>query len=196
LTRARPVAGSPMLAEQVMEVTRDVLTRPRDADRLVVEVADMRRRIAEQHHDPPLWEIKHRRGGLVDIEFMAQYLQLRDAAREPLILRQNTAEAIQTLAAAGALDAGVAEDLRLALRLWQNVQGLIKLTVEEPFDEATAPTALKALLARGAGAIDFTRLKGDMEAAAARVRAHYQALVEAPADAASPANPSTTEQAP
>src|SRR5215472_1321111 len=177
LTRARPVAGSPELAQQVMAEVGRVLTLSRDPDRLVVDVADMRRRIADQHRRPAIWDAKHRRGGLIDIEFIAQYLQLRGAHQCPEVLRQNTGAALAALARAGVLETGAAEDLDQALTLWRNVQGLLKLTVEEPFDEAAAPPALRANLARGAGAIDFDRLKSDMSAAAEQVRARYSALV-------------------
>jgi len=158
-----------------------VLTHPREADRLVVDVADMRRRIADQHRRPPIWEVKHRRGGLIDLEFIAQFLQLRWAHQCPEVLRQNTGVALAALARAGVLDAGAAEELDRALTLWRNVQGLLKLTVEDPFDESGAPPALRAILARGAGAIDFERMKLDMSAVAAEVRARYSALVARPA---------------
>ena len=181
LTRARPVAGSPDLAQQVMAEIRRVLVEPRDADRLLIDVADMRRRIADQHRRPPIWEAKHRRGGLIDIEFVAQYLQLRWAHHSPEVLRQNTGAALAALGRAGVLDTGAAEALDRALALWRNLQGLLKLTVEEPFDEAAAPPAVRAILARGAGAIDFERLKSDMSAAAAEVRARYSALMARPA---------------
>jgi glutamate-ammonia-ligase adenylyltransferase len=181
LTRARPVAGSAALADPVMAEIRRVLTSPREADRLVVDVADMRRRIADQHRRPPVWDAKHRRGGLIDIEFIAQYLQLRWGHQCPEALRQNTGTALAALGRAGVLEAGAAEELDRALARWRNVQGLLKLTVEEPFDEAAAPPALRAILARGAGAIDFERLKSDMTAAAAQVRACYSKLVTRPA---------------
>jgi glutamate-ammonia-ligase adenylyltransferase len=181
LTRARRVAGSPELAERVMAEIRRVLVQPREAERLVVDVADMRSRIAGQHRRPTTWDAKHRRGGLIDIEFIAQYLQLRWAHQCPEILRQNTGAALAALGRAGVLDAGAAEELDRALTLWRNVQGLLKLTVEEPFDETAAPPALRAILARGAGAIDFERLKLDMSGAAARVRARYSAWVSRPA---------------
>ena len=182
LTRARVIAGPPALGAAVMAVVAGVLTRKRDRQRLAAEVADMRRRMAEQHRNPPLWEVKHLRGGLVDIEFAAQYLQLRDAAEKPQVLRQNTARALAAVADASALDRRVAAELIAALRLWRNVQGLIKLTVTEPFDEAAATPALKLLLARGAGAVDFAALKSDMEAAASRTLGHYRAIVEAEAE--------------
>ncbi|HEX7967551.1 MAG TPA: bifunctional [glutamine synthetase] adenylyltransferase/[glutamine synthetase]-adenylyl-L-tyrosine phosphorylase, partial [Stellaceae bacterium] len=155
LTRARIIAGPAALGAAVMGAVREVLTRPRESGQLALEVADMRRRMAEQHRDPSVWDVKHRRGGLIDVEFIAQYLQLREAAVRPQVLHQNTAAALAALAEAGALMEAVAEDLLAALRLWRNVQGLIKLTVEEPFDEGAAAPALKALLARCAGAVDF-----------------------------------------
>ena len=182
LTRARLVAGAPELAATVTALIAEVLTRPRNRRALAAEVADMRRRMAEQHRHPPPWEVKHRRGGLVDIEFIAQYLQLREAARHPSVLRQNTDAALAAAAEIGALDPKAAAELGAALRLWHNVQGLLKLTVAEPFDEEAATPALKTLLARGAGAVDFAGLKSDMEAAAARALGHYRAIVEAEAN--------------
>ena len=91
LTRARVVAGPAALARdgRIGGAAR-VLTRPRDPARLVVDVDDMRRRIAEQHRAPGAFDFKHRRGGLVDIEFVAQYLAAARCRRAPELLRQNT----------------------------------------------------------------------------------------------------------
>jgi glutamate-ammonia-ligase adenylyltransferase len=181
LTRARPVGGSPDLADRVMATVRDALTRPRDPDRLVVDVADMRRRIAEQHRNPGFFDVKHAAGGMVDVEFIAQYLQLREAAARPQVLRQNTAEALAALAASGVIEVPEAEALLHALRLWRDVQGLLRLTVDGPFDDTQAPDGLRTLLAQGAGSIDFPSLKAAMVSAAARARACYEAVVDKPA---------------
>jgi [glutamine synthetase] adenylyltransferase / [glutamine synthetase]-adenylyl-L-tyrosine phosphorylase len=182
LTRARLVAGPIDLGATITASIAEVLMRPRDGRSLAVEVADMRRRMAEQHRNPLAWDVKHRRGGLVDIEFTAQYLQLREAARHPTVLRQNTAASLAAAVEVGALDGTAATELGAALRLWHNVQELLKLTITEPFDEAAATPALKTLLARCAGAVDFAALKSDMEAAAARALGHYRAIVEAEAN--------------
>jgi glutamate-ammonia-ligase adenylyltransferase len=181
LTRARPVAGSDALSARVMATVREALTRPRDPDRLVVDVASMRRRIADQHRHPPLFEVKHVPGGMVDIEFIVQYLLLREAWRQPDLLRQNTVAALRALAAADIIAAENAATLRHALLLWRNVQCLVKLAVEEPLDESQTPAGLQALLARGAGVVDFTALKVDMVTAAAQARACYEMIVEQPA---------------
>jgi glutamate-ammonia-ligase adenylyltransferase len=181
LTRARPVTKPDGVAAAAMMVVTAALAQRRDRRSLARDVADMRNRMAESRRNPGFWDVKHRRGGLVDIEFIAQYLQLREAAQHPEILRQNTAAALAALAEAGFLGTGAATELLAALKLWHDVQGLIKLTVAEPFDEATATPALKALLARGAGAVDFAALKADMEAAATRALGHYRAIIEAEA---------------
>jgi glutamate-ammonia-ligase adenylyltransferase len=184
LTRARPVAGPAPLAHAVMAAIHAVLTRPRDGDRLVIDVAQMRERIADQHRAPPRFELKHRRGGMVDIEFIAQYLQLREASHHPSVLHQNTSAALAALAEAGVLPREAAVTLTAALALWRNAQGVLKLTAEEPFDDAAAAPALKALIAAGAGAIDFTALAADMEAKAASALAWYDRIVARPAAAA------------
>jgi glutamate-ammonia-ligase adenylyltransferase len=181
LTRARAVAGSASLRTRVMAVIREVLQRPRDADRLVVDVAEMRERIAGQHVNPSFWDIKHRPGGLVHAEFIAQYLMLRCAAEGHDVVRANTSAALAALADAGCIDRGAAQDLIGALQLWRRVQSILKLVLDSDLDEASATPALKAVLARGAAAIDFERLKPDMTQAADVVLGHYRAIIAEPA---------------
>ncbi len=181
LTRARVLAGPPRLAGAIKAEIEWILTRPRETGALALAVDDMRRRIAGEHRDSGFWDVKHRRGGMLDIEFVAQFLQLREAARRPALLEVNTIGALEAAARAGALEAEAAQDLIQALTLWRNVQGLLKLTAHEPFDADAAPAALKAILAAGAGSVDFATLKEDMEAAALRTHAQYEAIIAAPA---------------
>ncbi|MDE2166726.1 MAG: bifunctional [glutamine synthetase] adenylyltransferase/[glutamine synthetase]-adenylyl-L-tyrosine phosphorylase [Alphaproteobacteria bacterium] len=178
LTRARPVAGNPALCERVMAEIRSVLSRPRDAETLARDVVTMRMRIADAHRHPIPFDVKHRNGGMVDIEFIAQYLQLRDASRADRILHPNTRAALAALATAGSLPAADAERLRQALALWRNVQSLLKLTAVEPFDESNTPVAVKDLIARGAGTIDFAALARDMDATALDAHQLFRRIVE------------------
>ncbi len=184
LTRARWVAGDAALGTGAMALIHAVLTRPRDEDALLVDVAEMRGRMAAAHANPSPWDVKHRRGGLVDMEFLAQYLMLRHAREYPGVLRANTGAALAALADADLLDAQSARALIAALRLWQQMQGVLKLVLDDPLDEAAAPPALASALARGADAIDFAALKSDMNAAAVTVLDHFRAIIEAPASAA------------
>jgi glutamate-ammonia-ligase adenylyltransferase len=194
LTRARPTAGDAALGERVMALVWGALRRPRDPQKLVVDVADMRRRMAAQRPNPPFWDVKHRRGGMIDVEFLAQYLELLHAAAHPSVIRANTPAALERLAEEGCLDRGTAADLLRASGLWRRVQSLQKLLVAEPFDERSAPETLKAILARDANAIDFVSLKNDMTATAERVLSHFARIIDEPAAAATAARSSASTE--
>jgi len=181
LTRARLVAGDPALGGKVMALVRAILTQPRDPERLLADVADMRRRVAEQHPARSIWDVKHVRGGLVDVEFIAQYLMLRHAADRPEIVAPSIAEAYRRLGAAGILPTDRAEALAGSARLLQQVQAMLRLTVEQAFDENTATEGLKAALVRAGGAPSFEALTASLAAAQAEVRRSFGEYIAEPA---------------
>ena len=86
LTRARVISSSPAFRKKIEDVIRSVLTRPRDPASTAGDVADMRRAIALEKGEDDVWDLKLAAGGLVDIDFIAQYLQLVHAAAKPEIL--------------------------------------------------------------------------------------------------------------
>ena len=178
LTRARVVAGPRALRQAIEETIRATLTAARDPAGLRGDVARMRARIVDSHRDPGFWNVKQHRGGLVDIEFIAQYLQLREAHARPDLLHQNIGAALDAMAAAAVLDQEVAAELRAALVLWNDVQQMLRLgTVEFDIDEGRAAPSFLALLARSAGAVDFATLKRDMDEKYARVHALYCTII-------------------
>ena len=181
LTRARPVAGDMALRDRIADAIGSVLASKRDPTRLLVDVADMRRRIADENPRPSIWDLKYRRGGLIDLEFIAQYLVLREAARSPQLLCRGTEQAVRALGQAEVLAPQAQRELLEALALLRQVQALLTLLRdgspgEEAFSEVDAAT-----LARCAGAVDFDRLDADITAAAGRVRSWYRRLIEEPA---------------
>ncbi len=177
LTRARVISADDDLGRRIEAAIRDVLTRDRDADKLRADVADMRARIAREHRADDPWAIKHYRGGLVDIEFIAQYLQLRHAASHPEVLARNTTDALSLLANAGVLDGSVADELIAAMHLWRKVQGLLRLSFGAEFDARSAPEGARAVLARAAGADDFAELRERVVATAASVHRRFADLI-------------------
>jgi len=180
LTRARFVAGDAAFGAKIMVLAREILTQPRDPDRLLADVADMRRRVAEQHAARSTWQVKHVRGGLVDVEFIAQYLLLRHAAGRPEILAPSIVDAYARLGAAGLLPTDRAAALAAAARLFQQVQAMLRLTVEEGFDESSATEGVKAALARAGGAASFDELKASLAAAQAQVRSAFGGIIAEP----------------
>ncbi len=184
LTRARAFAGSPDLIHRLEEEIQSILTRPRDPDQLVIDVAKMRERMAKEHRGQSLWDIKHRRGGLVDAEFIVQYLQLRHASDHPEILSSNAVTAIENIAQADLVDRDVATDVGDALRLWHRVQTVLRLTTKDNLDDEGRTDGPRRALVRAVGVEDFDALVATMEKTAANVRKRFGDLIEKPAAAA------------
>ena len=187
LTRARVVAGSANLAERLEREIRRILTRPIDPERLVVDVADMRLRMRKAHRGDSRWDIKHRPGGLVDGEFIAQYLQLLHAPDRSDILSPSPVEALEKIAANSLVDPAVALDVAEALRLWHRVQAVLRITSSEGLDDETGPKGPREAVMRATGSNDFAAAREHMDAVAARVQGHYEALIAQFADDVRPA---------
>ncbi|HEU0197771.1 MAG TPA: bifunctional [glutamate--ammonia ligase]-adenylyl-L-tyrosine phosphorylase/[glutamate--ammonia-ligase] adenylyltransferase [Nevskiaceae bacterium] len=123
LLRARLVAGDVHLGDAADTVRREVLTRPRDAEHLRTEVRDMRikMRATLEQHLAGQWDVKHAAGGLVDAEFLVQFLLLRHAAQHPELLRYtDNWRQLDALVAAQVIPAAEASTLIAAARSYRN----------------------------------------------------------------------------
>ncbi len=181
LTRARPVAGDAGLCRRISETIAAVLRSPRDPEQLLIDVAAMRRRVAEENPRPSPWDLRNRPGGLIDLEFTVQYLLLRHAASSPEILRRRTAEALAALGEAGLLPPQARHELGEAAALFRNVQTVLTLLANGLPATTVLAEPDAAALAACVGAVDFARLDADITAAAARVSSWYDRLIEQPA---------------
>jgi [glutamine synthetase] adenylyltransferase / [glutamine synthetase]-adenylyl-L-tyrosine phosphorylase len=184
LTRARPVVGDARLCRDIEAAIAVALTITRDPKRLVADVDDMRRRIADEHPRPAAFDLRNRRGGLVDLEFIAQYLMLREAARKPGILHRDIAAALDALGAAGVIAPQAQQALGDAFRLLCAARLFLTLLFDGVQDVEMLAGAAGSTLARCMGAIDFARLDADISAACAAVVDWYDRLIAEPAQQA------------
>jgi [glutamine synthetase] adenylyltransferase / [glutamine synthetase]-adenylyl-L-tyrosine phosphorylase len=158
LTRARVVAASPAFAARVETAINGVLRRKRDAAAVAADVVEMRAAIAKEKGDADPWDLKYAAGALVDIEFIAQYLQLVHASATPDILDTATAHVLEKAARAGVLKAEDAEVLRPAARLYHDLTQILRLCLPGAFEPKTASAGVLGLLARAADLPDFPAL--------------------------------------
>ncbi|MFQ6016616.1 MAG: bifunctional [glutamine synthetase] adenylyltransferase/[glutamine synthetase]-adenylyl-L-tyrosine phosphorylase [Kiloniellaceae bacterium] len=186
LTRARAVAGDPELGGRIEAVIREVLCAPRDPDTLLTDVADMRARIEREHPAKSIWNVRYLRGGLTDLEFLAQYLLLRHARAHPELLDSSTQAIFAKLAKARLLGAALAQRLIEATRLVRQVQGMLRLIAGPEFDADNGTEALQASLARAAGMPDFATLRASLISTAQVVFEVFIEMIEEPAKAAAP----------
>ncbi|MHA1152134.1 MAG: bifunctional [glutamine synthetase] adenylyltransferase/[glutamine synthetase]-adenylyl-L-tyrosine phosphorylase [Alphaproteobacteria bacterium] len=181
LSRARVIAGDPDLRARIEKTIGEILTAPRDPDKLLVDVAAMRARLARERPAKTLWSVKYLRGGLTDLEFLAQYLLLRHAQAHPEVLDGSTQVAFAKLAKAGLIGSSLAQRLIEATRLVRQVQGMLRLTVGPAFDADAGTEGLKASLARAAGMTDFAALHDALAASAREVHEIFVDQIEEPA---------------
>jgi [glutamine synthetase] adenylyltransferase / [glutamine synthetase]-adenylyl-L-tyrosine phosphorylase len=173
LTRARVVSASPAFRARVENVILDVLRRPRDAGLIAGDVVEMRGAIAKEKGDAERWDLKYAAGGLVDIEFIAQYLQLVHAYAQPEILDTSTARVLDKAWALRLLAVEDAEVLRPAVQLYQDLTQLLRLCLPGPFNAKTAGGGPLRLLARAADVPDFATLDATLSETQAKVRASF-----------------------
>jgi glutamate-ammonia-ligase adenylyltransferase len=114
LVRMRPLAGDAALLARLDTLRDEILSRPRDAQTLAKDIADMRERMRREldRSDAAHFDLKQGAGGLVDLEFALQHAVLRHAGARPALLGPRHSAALATmLADAGIIDATTAEAL-------------------------------------------------------------------------------------
>jgi glutamate-ammonia-ligase adenylyltransferase len=173
LTRARVVSQSPEFGARVEKVIREILQRPRDATVVAGDVVEMRTAIAKEKGDRERWDLKYAAGGLIDIEFIAQYLQLIHAHNMPEILDTSTARVLDKAWTLRVLPVEEAEVLRPAVQLYQDLTQILRLCLASSFNAKTAGAGLLRLLARAADVPDFATLDATLIEMQAKVRASF-----------------------
>ena len=147
LTRARVVAGRPAIRARAERAIAQALATPLDPAKTRADAVDMRRRLLRDLPPRGPWDVKMRPGGGMEVEFVAQVLQLLNAA--PSSCHQNTTQALRALAAAGALPAAEADTLIQADLVWRTVQSMVRITVGR--GAVTLPDAAAAAVIRAVG---------------------------------------------
>jgi glutamate-ammonia-ligase adenylyltransferase len=163
LTRARVIAGPERLRRRVARAITVALAQG-DRSAILPDTLTMRRRLEAELPSKGPWDVKLRAGGLLELEFIAQALQLLHAGRTG-VPDPSTRQAFANLAAAGLLEPAEAESLIVADRAWRAVQGLLRISIGRAIpdilpDSAEAPLrrALDHLTVPAAGKTVALRL--------------------------------------
>lgn len=122
LTRARFICGDTQIGAKFENIRREILTQNRDKSKLKQEIIGMREKIFATH--PPVEDnVKYARGGVVDVEFIVQYLVLSQSQYEPKLLENYGNIALLKIAAeCGLIDKNLAENCATAYRHYRQIQ--------------------------------------------------------------------------
>jgi glutamate-ammonia-ligase adenylyltransferase len=176
LTRARVVAGEEAFGREVERAIREAIAARVPAEQVRADAAAMRARMARDLPPVGPWDVKLRVGGQVEVEFIAQVLQLLHARADPGVCDTMTRSALRRLAKAGYLDAGDTEVLVAADRLWRTVQGMLRITAGRSVPKELTEAAGTPLL-RATGLADAAALRRRMERTAKAVRGAFVRII-------------------
>ena len=179
ISRARPICGDPSLLGDLEMAIEQSLAEKRDLRTLAREIRDMRKLIAKEKGDDDPADLKLYRGGLIDVEFIAQFLVLAHSAEHRNLLVVGTSDILRRAAAEGVLDAGDAETLLAAHRLYTDVVQMQRVLLPVDMKPNSAPAAVRRRIATSAGLPDEKQLNAEILERAATVAALFKRLLAA-----------------
>jgi glutamate-ammonia-ligase adenylyltransferase len=181
LTRARIICEPTGLEGKLLNEIRSILTKERDQKSLLSSVAEMRQKLWDANKTDNIWSIKHVRGGLIDIEFICQYLLLKEGEKYPDIFSSHIDTALNQLTKHDLLDVGISNDLISARAFMQNIQAVLRLCLGDTIQGDEFSSGLKEILCRSAKIETFEDLKEILLKTQSRIYKHFQTLIDIPA---------------
>ena len=173
LTRSRPVAGDPRLMDEVSATIRSILSERRDLAEVTKDVATMRQRIeAAKPAGGPL-DLKLRAGGLIDLEFLAQWALLTGKAELSLCGAPTT----DVLMAADFGEAANGSALAGAMERFTRIVQLIRLGPVDVRRAADLPVGLAQAVAAAVNQRDNTALETFLDTETENVRAAFTRIL-------------------
>lgn len=143
ITRARFVTGDASIGKAFDDIRIEVMTQMRDAEKLKAEVLSMREKMrGAQHSKGGLFDLKHGAGGIIDVEFLVQYLVLLHAKNNPSLTGNiGNIGLLGLLGSLEIIDANLAEEVSEAYRECRHRQHMLKLQGATQLGVELAPIA-------------------------------------------------------
>ena len=179
LTRARPVVGDPRLARAVRRRIRALLYGPEAPPPDLKEMRMLRERMEKElgKESPGRFHVKFGRGGLVDVEFITQALQMLHGRQHPAIRRPNTIQAVRAIKAAGLLSSDDSDGLEDNYRFLRRVSAGLRLFGARPSDTLEPAGPIPGRLAKSLEYPSRTEFLEVYRSRTAWVRALYDRVV-------------------
>ncbi|WP_417484157.1 bifunctional [glutamine synthetase] adenylyltransferase/[glutamine synthetase]-adenylyl-L-tyrosine phosphorylase [Maricaulis salignorans] len=177
LTRARVIAGDGGVNDDLIAAIEAALTRVRPREQVLADAREMRQRLEGARPAQTEWDIKSRVGGLQDIEFIVQTLQLVTAP-EGQVIHHSTAAALAALARSGVIAADDAAFLAETVHLYLGMAQLLRATHGTGFDPAGASAGFTRSLVAMARVEDMDGLRAALDARCLQVRALFERYLE------------------
>ncbi|HRJ68453.1 MAG TPA: bifunctional [glutamine synthetase] adenylyltransferase/[glutamine synthetase]-adenylyl-L-tyrosine phosphorylase [Beijerinckiaceae bacterium] len=177
LCRARPVAGSAAFGAVIASSIQSILAKPRDTRTVARDVARMRALIEQEKPASNAFDVKMMPGGLVDLEFIAQYLVLTHASTDANLIGMPTIVVFENAVAQGWLASDDAETLIEAGRLYTRISQFLRIVLVNDGDVDGQPASFRVKLAQATGLPSYKVLTAEKARLAKEVRRIFVRVV-------------------
>jgi glutamate-ammonia-ligase adenylyltransferase len=179
LTKLRPVAGDAALGEEVARLTDEFVygTPPASLPAIADAIVKMRQRIERELGGPS--DLKAGAGGVIDVEFAAQYLQLAHGHAHPALRTTSTVHALRAAAHAGVAAARDVELLDQGYRFLRGIENRLRVVNDQPVHRLPDTKVELDKLARRSGFPDGALLREHVERWQREIRLTFLALLGA-----------------
>ncbi len=180
LSRARLICGDATLISDAREIISSVLSHKRDVVKIAADVHEMRQLIDKEKPPGSPWDFKLIPGGLVDLEFIAQYLTLVAPTKDLPLHKpgESTFDVLKRIASQ-AMEPQAHDDCIEAMRLFTELSQIIRLCIDTDFDPKQAPAGLVDLVCRAGDCPDIATLEDEIKRLSKAVRKTFSTLVTA-----------------
>ena len=178
LLHARALVSEDELGAAFETLRREALSKPHDPQGIAKSIEDDRGKLRASASSKNLWSVCEIPGGLKEVEFAAECLQLVHAVRHEEILARGLVPTFETAARQGLLDSQAADELIAAVCLWQNLDGFISMTSPGSFDPDEASAEQKRTMADFCGVRDFSQVPNLITDTARRTSRHLDGILE------------------
>jgi glutamate-ammonia-ligase adenylyltransferase len=180
-TKARPVAGALDFGWRTIRAVHPLIYRSARDYAAVRGIRELKDKFERAHGaGEGSFDVKLDRGGIRDVEFVAQALQLLHGARIPQLRTRSTLEAIQQLAQVGLLEPARAESLARDYLGLRRLENRLQMEAERQVHELPRDPDARGRLARAlgfSGASASSEFEAELDASRGRVHAVYQSVL-------------------
>jgi len=180
LTRCRIVRAGAGFSARIGTVVSAILCQPRDPAKLRTDALAMRADLRQHFPGEDPLDLKFTPGGMIDAEFILQYLQLRTASAHPEVIGETLSASANALADAGALTLAQADRWCAAYRTLSQAQMLLRLTLPDARAPEDLPAGVQTAIARAFSVRHFADVLARIDAARVEVRRLWDAVFQSP----------------
>ncbi len=176
LTRARVIAGETIFAKEIAEVIKQCIVLPRPIKKVTADILEMRKILAKERGDKDPFDLKYSRGGIIDLEFIAQFLQLKHANKKGSLLKRHTLHVLEESHRLKIISDESYSSLKEGYILLNMLMHRLKICITDN-NSKEIPQQTQNVLCRIAGYADFKQLTVSLKLKQEEIRGEFSRII-------------------